>query len=761
MTGRQAGPRYAGLLTPRSSGWIPALLLGLATVVVVTSDGTSVRDVVTFGMYIVFGIALPGTLWVRLLRGRPAHLSEDLALGLAVGYCLEIATYVAARAVGLPLLFLVWPALTLAAFLAIPSLRHHWRGSGQRAPGWWSWSLAAILGYVLVFSAATFFATHHVMGTDTPYVDMPYHLALIGELRHHVPPSIPYVSGLPLAYHWFFYAEAAATSWATGIEPLALLYRLSGVPYFVAFVVMTAHAARRLTGGWWTGPVAVAFALLGTVAAPYRWTGSPVFDPAILGSTWISPTNLVGVTLFAAVILVLMDLLPATRRPESGAWLLVALLIAGIAGAKASLLPMLIVGLVAIVGGVAVTGRHFSRPAAAALGIATCALVLAAILLFQGSTGGLVIGLESLRSLPVVALTGGDDAKGTVAVAVAAAGLLVALVLWSFLWAGAYGLLGRRGGAFADPRILLLLGICGAALGAVIVFSYPGLSQVYYLRGAAGAFGLLAAFGIARILPARSWQPELMGAVAIAAVAGAGSIMAIRAIGPAQPPGLREAGFAGLLLAILMPIGALVAVVAVGSALILALTRSRSRLRGAGGILLIALAMGFSLPNLAVFLVAPFALPRASGETIPADAIAAARWLRDNSASSDLVATNLHCLPRPGASGPCDARHFWVSGFTERHVLVEGWAYTTVAAAYGVEHGVTDRTVPFWNQAALTVNDTAFADPSPETIATLRDRYGVRWLFADTSRGASPALADVADLRHREGPFAVYEVRRR
>ena len=553
----------------------------------------------TFGLYIVFGIALPGTLLVRLLRGRAAHLSEDIALGLAVGYCLEIAAYVVARAVGVPLLFLLWPALTLLAFVTLPSLRQYWRGSGERAPAWWSWSLALLLGYVLVYSAGTFFAQHHLTGADTPYVDMPYHLALIGELRHHVPPSIPYVSGVPLAYHWFYYAEAAATSWATGIEPVTLLYRLSGLPFFAGFVVLTAQAARRLTGGWWTGPVAVALALFGTVAAPYRWAGAPVFDTQTLSTNWISPTTLFGLVLFAAVIVVLMDLFDAERRPARGQWLLLALLVGGIAGAKASLVPMLIAGLIVVIGGVAISRRDLLRPAAAALAIAGSALVLAVIVLFRGSTGGLVIGLDLLRSLPVVALAGGGDATRSSSAVLAVAGLLAALVLWSLLWAGAYGLIIRRTGTIADPRILLLLGICASALGAVIVFSYPGQSQVYYLRGAAGAFGLLTAAGIAAILPARARDPGLIGAVVTMAVVGAGSVLIVRAVGPSEAPTLADAGLASGMLAILLPILALVAVVVVGYVLITRLAEHRSWLRGTTGILLVALTIGFSLPSVA------------------------------------------------------------------------------------------------------------------------------------------------------------------
>ena len=73
---------------------------------------------------------------------------------------------------------------------------------------------------------------------------------------------------------------------------------------------------------------------------------------------------------------------------------------------------------------------------------------------------------------------------------------------------------------------------------------------------------------------------------------------------------------------------------------------------------------------------------------------------------------------------------------------------------------MSDRTVPFWDQPKLVANDEAFAAPSGPALATLRDMYGVRWLFADMSHGASEALGDVADLRHRDGPFAVYELRR-
>ena len=122
---------------------------------------------------------------------------------------------------------------------------------------------------------------------------------------------------------------------------------------------------------------------------------------------------------------------------------------------------------------------------------------------------------------------------------------------------------------------------------------------------------------------------------------------------------------------------------------------------------------------------------------------------RDNSDPDDLVATNLHC--RSPLASPCDPRNFWISGYSERHILVEGWAYT----------GMTlQQVTPFWDPLLLAANDAAFTDPSEATIAKLRDEYGVRWLFADLTTADPDAIGRYADLRYRDGDFAVYELRR-
>lgn len=59
---------------------------------------------------------------------------------------------------------------------------------------------------------------------------------------------------------------------------------------------------------------------------------------------------------------------------------------------------------------------------------------------------------------------------------------------------------------------------------------------------------------------------------------------------------------------------------------------------------------------------------------LPLSRVDAARWVRDQSAPGDVLATNVHCLAT-GPDGYCDPRSFWLSAYAERRVLVEGWGF--------------------------------------------------------------------------------------
>ncbi|HEX8626775.1 MAG TPA: hypothetical protein VF755_01220, partial [Catenuloplanes sp.] len=712
-------------------------------------------------------------------------LGADVCAGLAVGYAVEVLSYLPARALGAPRAVLLWPVVTLAAFAVLPGLRRFWRGAGPArwAPVWWSVLMSGAAAFLVLWSTM-FYRTHGLRppANLSPYFDMPFHLALAGELSHRVPPSTPYVLGEPLNYHWFVYAELAATHWATGIELQTLLYRLSPLPMLIAFVVLVAVAASRVVGGWWAGPAAAVVTMVGTVANPYPWAPGSVFDGQTLDATWTSPTNLFGLLLFAAVLLLVIDLVGGGQRGRRP-WVLLAVLLTVLAGAKATFLPMLLAGLLLTVAAVAVTTRRVHRPALGAAGLTTAALLFAVVVLFAGGDAGLRLDpLATVRLFRISSLTGLSGLTGVDRWLATAAVLGCALVFWSLLGAGAFGLLRRRprppGPVVSpglspvpvpvvspDPVLVMLVGIGFSAGCALLLLAHPGWSQVYFVRGASPVLAILVVAGLAAAARPAVRPVTVLAAVLTAFSVGIGSTLVVRAYGDRGTPTVARAGLGGVLTALAVPVTAMLAVVAVVGLVLFLARRRFAALRGLSMVLTLVVAMGMGLPKSAELAYSPFQ-PFAAWRPTPlldgrpeltADGIAAARWLRAHSRPDDVVATNAHCRQTMRAS--CDNRHFWVSAYAERRVLVEGWAYTGSATRFAEETGVYFHITPFWDPGRRADNDAVFEAPSRAAVDRLRDRYGVRWLFSDGRQRRAPAPLDgVAQLRFRSGQYAVYAV---
>ncbi|MEV4187119.1 hypothetical protein AB0J28_37400, partial [Streptosporangium canum] len=225
----------------------------------------------------------------------------------------------------------------------------------------------------------------------------------------------------------------------------------------------------------------------------------------------------------------------------------------------------------------------------------------------------------------------------------------------------------------------------------------------------------------------------------------------VAAVRPTSPPGLAALGGPALVTVFVLPV--IVPCAVVGAALCLLW---RLRWRRAGVLLLLA---GLSAPSVVQSVVAglTYRVPVQTME-IPAEGVAVARWLRDHSAADDVVATNAHC--RFTAPGSCDNRHFWISGYTERRVLIEGWGYTarTLASLTDVDRE-SMAALPFWDAELLAANDAVFTAPTTRAVDLLARRYGVRWLMVDRRRSpVAPDLGEFARLRYAEGPFAVYSI---
>lgn len=719
-----------------SPGWIPAALVTLFAVGTLLVFEVSVQDLAVFAAYLALGIVLPGTLLWRALRGRSGWLVEDVAAGAVLGYALETLLYIGARSVDAPLLVLIWPVATIVAFASVPGLRHHWRpeASGVRVPVWWAWAISGFIAFLVFWAARTFFTRHGLTwpGYAAPYVDMPYHLALLGELRHHVPPTVPTVLGEALSYHWFVYAEMASTSWVTGIEAQTLLYRLSILPMLALMVVLVAAVTRRMAGGWLPSIIALGITYL--MFCPELVTDVTLFNSGSMLNWWTSPTQTFGGLIFAAAALLLVDCLRENLTGR-GSWVALAVLLLAVAGAKATFLPLIVVGLFLVIVVTALVGRRLHRPAFMALGLTATCLLIAQVVIFRGGGQGMVIApLATMRRSWGLTSDITGHALASAPVWPIAGLTALHLLTLACLWGGLFGLV--RTDTLRKAPVIFMVGMGVAAIGVVTLLGHPGLAQLYFLQAARPYLAIAAVCGLVALRPGRwTW---------CSAAAGAGLALLVRAVAEPRLP-------VDALLPLAVPYLILVAFAgAIALTIIL--------LRKPVGPALVALALGFALPASYARISQPItATTLRDDRAVRAGALAAGRWLREHSSPDDVVATNVHC--RSATARTCDSRTFWVSAYSERRMLVEGWAYTEKNLAQSELFIRSHVGLPFWDQQRLRDNDVAFRNPSVANVTRLREKYGVRWLFVDDRHSSpSPLLGGFAKLRFSQASCSIYEL---
>ncbi|NUT36052.1 MAG: hypothetical protein HOV79_23600 [Hamadaea sp.] len=727
--------------------WAPAVLAVAGLALWLHSAGTPVRDIASFGAYLALGITIPGALWWRAIRRGSHTVAEDFAVGTALGYALEVLAYIPARAAGAPLAVLAWPIATYLLFALVPGLRAVWRmRPATHLPVWFAWTVTVLACYPAIWAGVPFFRTHGLTypASASPYIDIPYYLSLIGEVRNHVPAQFPFEAGQPLTHHWLLHAEMAATSWVTGIEPQTLLFRLSALPMIVVFGVILALLARRIVGAWWAGAATLGatWALLGP--APVPWAGRLAPAGGFQGTLWLCPTQTFGALLFAGVMTFVVVMLTRSDGHRIGQWLGLAAVTAVAMGAKGTFGVLLVAGLgTALLLGL-LLHRAFHGGLLVLLAGALAMLGLSRELVFGGESFGLQLLYPSPRLTAVLARVGLDHPPQWMFA------VLVGMTLVGWLCVAAPALLMGRD-QLRQPVPGVLLGAVGAALVGGIVLAHPAYSEIYFINSAWPYLCLLAVLGLAVALRRRDgrlWQ--------YAAAAGAGALLSYLAVtfGMRTPPVTRvDHGMLRAAVALVVP-WALIVVAGVAIALVLARRVVERRTRLFATLLALVLA-GFAIQTSVAALRLPVE-PAPAAQAIPAGAAEAGRWLRDHSSPDDLVATNGHCWP---AAKGCDSRHFWVSGYAERRVLVESWAYTAWAHAAWIPFKLHPSRVPYHDPAKLAANDEVFARPSAAAVTRLRDAYGVKWLFVDGGQNPpAPGLADVAILRFAAGSCAVYEL---
>lgn len=788
--------------------WSPGGVLGLAVAAVWLVTGTPAGAIVVYLLTFLWSVSLPGVLVARSLRA-PASVLEDLAVGTTVGFVLQLAAWAVFTLAGLQQFLLAWPLLVVVPFAAISGLRRRIRVVDYRDklhPAL-AWGLVAACLVPLVTMAQSMAGSHLPDAANAWYQDDYWHLALSAELMRSIPPDHPQVAGQPFFYHWFANVHVATLAHTSGIDLPVLFARLWMPAVVFTGLAMIAVAGRALTGRYWPGVVAALMA--GTQAAIwpawFQLFGASVFNVN-------SPSQQFSIAL---MMLALIPLIQVCRRGRltRGDWAVLTIALVGASGAKASILPILICGLLLAAAVALVANRALLRGIGTALALALVVMLVTLPLSAAGSAGVRIQLLSSLRGTrPWSLMMGGTP---PVSLELLPPGLgrdgalwLVVLILASY--AVAYGwliagvrMLTRRS---LDGWLLLGVGISGWC--AMMILNQNGFSQVYFMSSAIIGWYLLTAAGtqqaweraaqaagatraatavvagllagwylvvVSRLLAGPVPEPADINAsiaLGLAPVLSALTVTALIArgrplvwlgllaglLGASLPP-RAEVLFSGLLPGGSVTVHAVAAVLGVVALAVITRPISTRKLTG-----LAAAAMAAVIVMTAPAMVlaardrharpAPVDIPR----TVTAAETTAARWLAANASRDDVVATNVHCLAKITVEF-CDARSFWVGAFTERRMLLEGWAYTSEAhRAHGV-NGRRHANQPFHDEELFGFNEAAFTAPTREVLMELEAR-GVRWLFANTAASpVAPELAQLADEVFSQGTVTVYRLR--
>ncbi|SDZ40294.1 hypothetical protein SAMN05444365_11362 [Micromonospora pattaloongensis] len=753
--GRAAAPDVA----PTSSRhapvqrWLP-LVAGLSYVAaVLLAADTAPLDLLRYAGYVAFALLLPGTLVYRALRRRPHTLVEDLAMGAAVGLVLELPAWALFSVLDLRGWLWLWPLAVVGVFAVVPRLRRHWVVRGYTpAPLGWSWSVAGVVAFFTTYLGYTFLERNPILPTshDTrQYLDLAYQLSLAGEAKHQFPIHVPQVAAEPLHYHWFGYAHMAATSLIGHIDLPVVALRLAVPALCAAAIVLTAVLGWRVSGRPYVGAIAAAlFFVIGEtnfthpVTMPFGTQASFVI--------WHGMSMIYSWVLLIALVAALADVVD--RRPERpvpsigpGAFVLAALLMFASSGAKASSVPVVAVALAITAVALLIAQRRIPWAVVVAGVLAGAAQLFATAVLYHFKTYGVQLGpfwsFERFWAQPPAGW-----ARPVLVVAVVAA-FVINMQLRA---AGAVALLTARRWRLEPVQWFLLAGaVAGPGLYLLLEQSSDG--NQYFTRAGftftvvVSAWGYALAVERARLGRRGRW---LLGGFA----AALGGLLVLTQLRHA-PAATYENSLAPLLP--LLRWALLLGVAGLVGALIWAVARpALPALRGRGPVVVLTALLVVGAPGLVMDMYKSAQSPNGGAYAtvpLPASRVEAARWTREHSAPSDVVATNVHCLA-VYEGGWCDPRSFWLSAYAERRVLVEGWAFAPRVAALGL--------VPFWDQELLGRNDAAFTAPTEAGLRELRERHGVRWLVVDRSVGVeSPELPRLARLGFDNGRMAVYELR--
>ena len=543
---------------------------------------------------------------------------------------------------------------------------------------------------------------------------------------------------MPLPYEWFVFFHMAAASNVTGVSIPVIALRLDYVPTILVIACQLLALGRLFTRTAWTGAVAVLIVfLLGPLDLIASSNGTPFGDNAF-AHLWDSWTYAFGLMFFLGLLYLITERMRASTwraRDDVGSWVLIGLLMIGASGAKATVLPVIIVGAILYVGVHVLIRRSLptNMVLTAVLGIVI--FVVTYRVIYAGSAPDLLITpLMWLKTTPPVLFV------ETIHHA------LLRRILLPFAYAAGLGgvLLPLAGALYLIRRrhraviVSLMLPICMLVAGILITSAVhqSSYSELYF---------------------------EDMGYVAGALVAAAGLRLAWMDLGGAIAVSRRfvVVAFAGCLVLLLLvvkftshdvftPESTMKLYVGLFAVGLVVLALSAIVLRAGYGPGTGALALGL-IPLVAAaaltspLVVYPTVRKITSGVPVTTTTpvlvpgvVVALHWLRDHTSQDAVVAVNNHWIDEARTN----AKYYYYAPISERQIFIE--AYDPIRD--GVTPGISTPTASTFAYRQL-LNDQVFDDANPEALKIMTHAYGVRYLFVDALLGSqNPAVLQLGHV---------------
>ena len=311
------------------------------------SCGNDHLSVIKYLAYLLFLVWLPGLLVLRVVSKRALGAVEAVALGMPIGFAIEISMFFALSAIGArntyPLSSILYIILSAGVFRK--DFLTNLTGFLNLNP-WHLFGFSLILLATVATAASQLFIqaplyqgamaqmTHH---------DWVYLISRAAEIKQQWPVGEPSMSGASLNYHYFLMIHIAAASSVTGNEVSMLLLRCYVAPLTLTLVMQGYMLGRSLTNRALGGFLTIVLMLLAEEVSFLTSSQSATFYNLFVRFLYLSPTFFFGMIFSGAILLWIWRIM---LKPIQAKDIIILIILAAAGtGSKATVLPPIMLSL--------------------------------------------------------------------------------------------------------------------------------------------------------------------------------------------------------------------------------------------------------------------------------------------------------------------------------------------------------------------------------------------------------------------------------